>query len=576
MHEILGQHGDSHAPSAFGRPLFHLTSRSFRWMVAVLALWLMAPPPGAQAQSMSRRMNPREGVVPGGELERYLRVLQVAGESAWYPWTIRGFTAGEVVELLPRGDGHPWAERVDFSPPHPDSVEWGWTRPSSRAYFNSGFPFGDNDGAVWAGKGLSVTASAGGFLRWGRLHVRVAPEVWWSQNAGFALADNGLDGDGVYRDGRHPNGIDLPQQFGPSSIVGAALGTTQFSLRLPGVTLGVSGGPETWGPSDRYPLLMGTNAGGLPHLFVQTSGPLDIGIGGLGGRLVFGSLGQSDWSPVQTGETRRFLSGAVLTFMPEFLSGLELGAHRVVSGAWPQSGVSPADLFRPFTGGVRVGSGSGPGQNPREENQIAGVFFRWTFPSAGIEVWAESVREDFARDIRHYLVEPDDLTGRSLGFRRVSSLAGGRLFALRAEVVSADLHHSEREDRFRVLPIVPIPPYHHYGVPQGHTQKGQLLASPAAYGGSAVTLGGDLYTPDGRWTLEAFRELRQDWLASMPSGGTDIADVLYGFRIENVRFGDGFEITSALVPTLNLNRNVERGNDVFNLNLTLGITGRPW
>jgi hypothetical protein len=194
----------------------------------------------------------------------------------------------------------------------------------------------------------------------------------------------------------------------------------------------------------------------------------------------------------------------------------------------------------------------------------------------GVEVYLEVVREDFTRDVRAFIVEPDDLIARTLGIRRVLTHSDGRLVTLRGEVVSAELLHSERTDRFGRYAIKPIPLYIHGRVQQGHTQLGQLLASPAAYGGSAWTLGADLYTPRGRWSVDLFRELRQDWLASMPRAGTDIADVVYGARIERMHFGDGYELTTTVAPSINLNRNVVRGNDVFNLNVAVGVRGLPW
>ena len=63
-----------------------------------------------------------------------------------------------------------------------------------RAIYNTAFPNGYNDGALWAGRGGTVSATAGFALRWGALSVRVEPMVFWAENRSFALMPNGLFG----------------------------------------------------------------------------------------------------------------------------------------------------------------------------------------------------------------------------------------------------------------------------------------------------------------------------------------------------------------------------------------------
>ena len=54
-----------------------------------------------------------------------------------------------------------------------------------------------------------------------------------------------------------------------------------------------------------------------------------------------------------------------------------------------------------------------------------------------------------------------------------------------------------------------------------------------------------------------------------------MADVIYSLSVETLRFMRGFEITAGITPAVNLNRNLEPGNDVFNLRVALGIRGLP-
>ncbi len=536
--------------------------------ILICGVALLAHGLGAQV----REWNPRSGLRVGSEEESYLRVLQVAGLAPLYPWTIRGFAAEEVPRLLPADTtGHPWKERFVATPARSDLLAWGWVRPQARAILNSTYPFGENDGAVWAGRGLTGVVSGGVWLQWGPLHVRVAPEAFLAQNAGFALADNGMQGDGALRDSRFPAAIDLPQRFGTRPYARLVPGSSEAALTLRGITLGVSTAAQVWGPSERYPLLLGDNAGGFAHAFLQSSAPVPIGIGRLQARLFVGRPADSEWSPLSK-VPKRMASGLVLVMEPRGLPGLELGFERFVHSPWPSGSFGVRDLLRPFTRGSSTSSASNPGT----ENQLAGAFVRWSLPAAGFEMFVEFIRDDFPRDFRDIIVRPDDLSGRTIGARKVVRLDGDhRLLVLRGESVTGAFPHSERDNRYRVSPKA-YPLYIHLaGERQGHTNRGQLLGSPAAYGGSGWTLGADLYDARGRTSLELFGEERGDWLAGTPDG-SGAPDRIYGVGLGVLRFYDGWDLQASVRPSFDLNRNVVQGNDVFNLNLIVGMRGLPW
>lgn len=540
----------------------------FRWVLLALGVGLAGAAP---VVAQSGRWDLKGGLPVGSEEETYLRDLQVAGLAPLYPWTIRGFTYGELARVAPTDTLHPWHGHFDLSAPPSTGLHVGLVSPEVSLIGNSGYPFGSNDGMVWAGRGLTSDVRAGFWLTWGRLHLRVAPEAFVAQNTSFPLASNGRRGEAALRDSRYPGAIDRPQRFGVRAYNQVGLGSSELTLTLPGVVLGVSGASQTWGPGYDYPLLISDNAGGFDHAFIQTSRPLGIGIGRLHARLIIGRLAQSKWSPAPEGTHDRFVSAVVASFQPRGVPGLEIGIERFVDRNWSGGGIGLAEILRPFGGIISVG---GPITNPKGEDQMAGLFFRWAVPKAGVEVYAEAVREDFSRDFRDLIVRPDDYMGRTLGVRRVMKLSGTRLLAIHGEVVSAMTHHSERDNRYRVAPT-PNALYTHSSVKQGWTQVGQVLGSPVAFGGSGWTLGTDLYGPRGRWSTEIFYEQRQDWLHDTKDG-TGVPDALYGVGFEAVRFHGAWDYSVAVRPSVDLNRNVQPGNDVFNLNVILAVRGMPW
>lgn len=60
----------------------------------------------ARAQEPAR-VSGRSEIFAGGEFERYLRVLQIAGIVSAYPWSVRAFSSTEADQLLSRGGDHP-------------------------------------------------------------------------------------------------------------------------------------------------------------------------------------------------------------------------------------------------------------------------------------------------------------------------------------------------------------------------------------------------------------------------------------------------------------------------------------
>ena len=129
--------------------------------------------------------------VPVGDpLEDYFRVLQVAGRAAPSSFVIRPLGLDAAQAALAADSTHPWQERLASLP---TAVGLGRARfvlsePLLRVFENSRFPEGQNDGAVWQGKGLTAALDAGGTLRWGALTVEVRPSLIFTQNGAFTLA----------------------------------------------------------------------------------------------------------------------------------------------------------------------------------------------------------------------------------------------------------------------------------------------------------------------------------------------------------------------------------------------------
>lgn len=497
----------------------------------------------------------------GGEEENYLRALQVAGLAPLTPWSIQPFSPSQVALLRNGAKDHPWSTRYDTTRANERDYV---LRPRARLVGNSSFPFQTAPGPTWSGRGITGEVQDGVTGSWGPVYLEVAPLAFLAQNASFPLAPNGETGTLSFADARYPLNIDLPQRFGSSAYGRLDPGTSQLALDSRFVVGGVSTAPQQWGPAREYPLVLGPNAGGFPEAFVGTSQPLDLWLFRAHGRLLYGELGQSDYTEPVDGETRRLASGLVLDLVPRWLPGLEVGASRFIHRPWEGFPTASA-LARPFSG--IFGSGANAGVNLRNENQNASFFARWAVPAVKAEIYAEMYKEDYWGTFHggpDNLVEsPDDYSAFTVGFQRVFTSNRQSVRVLRGELVNGETSHQQRGERGFT---VPLPIYIHSAETQGHTLDGLLLGSPDAYGGAGWQLGVDDYSTVGRRSFTLERSLRFDWLPTLPANsGLVHPDVIYDVRADFLRFRGKHDYGIIVIPAIDLNRNLVAHHDVFNL-----------
>lgn len=514
-------------------------------------------------------------ILAGGDEQRYLRTIAMLDSSGQGSVTIQPF--GRAAErrwreFAAKAEG-PWAGRFSAGPreravdvPVLGRVNWALLRGDAQVWYHSDFPAGEAPGVVWAGRGLTTALQWGARVegRWWR--AQVAPVGFVAQNRDFALTPNGQTGRLAYGDARFPLRIDKPQRFGDRPYGRLDWGESFLEVDGYGLSAAVSSERQQWGPAREFPLAISTESGGYPHLRVGTSKPLDIWIGKAQLRLTAGKLGQSAYSPDSVGETSRYLSGAVATFVPRGMEGLEFGVTRLTNGPW--DGFSLGLLTKPIAGVINDSGSVGINQTP--DNGFASVFVRLAPRGTGFEAYAEMAREDFAGNWRWLALEPDDLVSYVVGVSR-TILGGGTLTTVGAELVNSELSHAERAARTLARPL---PPYLHHRTRQGLTNVGQLLGSSAAFGGSGGVLSYSRSNPWGRIDVSASRMLRYDWLpANGNFGGVPSGAVEYGMRAAMLVFRGKSEWGIHLQPRYLLNDKLASGRDAFSLELHLSVKG---
>lgn len=537
------------------------------FFTATYVVVLGSLPPDAGAQ-ITPRLDLGGSMEVGGEAERYLRALQLSGVVPISGWTSLPFSPA-VERAMVANRPHPWQARMGRVS---DTAGFRWLRPYARTVLNSDYPVQHAVGPAWAGRGISALMQAGMSGRAGPFEFQLAPLVFASQNASFQLARNGLGGAARLADARFPGEIDAPQRFGEGTYARADAGASFVRLGLPWVTAGVSSAPQRIGPARDYPLVLGPAAGGFLHGFVGTNKPADLKWFTVQARLVAGPLPQSDYA-LTTTDVDRFASAGVVSITPAGANGLELGFMRFFNAV---GGATVSRALKPFRLVGFIGAqGDTVVDNVPGENQVASAFFRWAHPPAGFEIYGEFYREDYAGDLRKFILKPDDLGTFAFGVQRVLTATATHHRVFRFELVNGELSHQERGQRGG---LIPLPPYLHFSVRQGHTLRGRILGSEEAYGGSGWKVGVDEFTVRGRRSFGVERRLRLDWLpelAGVTNGPQVHPDVEYGVRWEERRFAGKRDYGISLAPSLNLNRNLISGRHRFNLHAAVDVRGWP-
>jgi len=524
---------------------------------------------------------PREAphhVMVGSSDEDYLRYLQIAGLAPLYPWSLREFSQPELARMAVAHGSHPWSGKGAYTD-SPARYSFSILPVNAVLRYNSAFPYGSNDGAVWAGRGLTSAVDLGFAFSAGPFSGTLNPIAFSAQNSAFPLQANGSNAN-PYADPLFPNNVDRPQRFGSSAYSRLDPGESTVRLDLFGVTAGLSTANMGWGPMESYPYILGANAPGFPHAFIGTSAPVYIWIGRVHGRVIWGELEQSPYSPVkgtsyyssllETG-TKRFASGAVGIFQPRGLDGLEIGVARFFHSLWPKEGIPRSYFAKPFEAIFKVSlpsssPGFGIATDPGiEDNQLASAFARWVFPNSGFEAYGEYGREDHNWSRRDFIQEPDHSRTYGLGIRKVVSVDSAHLTAFRAEMINYELPTLARNRAEGGV-------YIHSVLLQGHTNRGQPLGSDAGFGsGGGSLVAWDRFDRSGATSIAWTRSLRAQNGSFYITGTVDSRanDVLNGVTFARTRYFGRDELTAAATAVREYNRDFQ--GDAWNMNFVVGV-----
>ena len=367
--------------------------------------------------------------------------------------------------------------------------------PQATLAMNSDLPFGQNDGAMWGGKGYNWRLLAGVTATLGPIRIVAIPEFVSSTN--YAISIDPLDLrfarplPGNYSRFASPFNYlpypaDYPYRFGDSAFAKLHPGQSSASALVGSFEGGVSTENEWWGPAIRNPILFSDNAAGFPHAFIRTGKPIATGIGVFEGRWIVGGLKESDYFDDNITNDVRSISALSVVWKRSPQSGLSLGIGRSVFAPTDGYSAVAGHAFDFILGtdhpNARAASDStfSPGRD-----QIFSVFAHWMIPRYGLESYVEWARAEMPSSLRDFILYPNHTRGYTAGLQYAHTFADRvSRFRLQGEFTNV-----EQSGSYRFRPIGSF--YTSRAVAQGYTNEGQMLGSGVGPGSSGEWLAAD-------------------------------------------------------------------------------------
>lgn len=366
--------------------------------------------------------------------------------------------------------------------------------------YNTAAPYGQNDGALWQGKGYNTSLTAGARLEAYGLEVTFKPQLSFSQNREFDLMDNSeyYTNKFAYIWGyKNDKGIDAPQRFGDKAFWTYDWGDTEIRYTWHNFTTG-AGFQNPWlGPAWVNPMLGSNNASSYPKIDAglrrtKTYIPFcNWYIGDIEGRIWTGLLTESDYFDTNPSNDKRMLNAISASYMPSFIPNFSIGINRIFITDWSTHNIKY--IPRLFTLSRSNGSQTG---TKEDEDQKLSLFIDWQFPKVGFEFYGELGIDDFTSQKRANPFHTAIYTiGAKQSFPLVLSKIHQKFQDLKSEIIFEWNNFEMSQDfqmQWRYMGY-----YAHSSISQGYTQKGQLLGSGSGYFGNSQFLGYKIYFSKG-------------------------------------------------------------------------------
>lgn len=424
-----------------------------------------------------------QSVPIGDPIETYIRLLQPDfNQDSTSSYHIR--PAVHFMSQISGLRSHPWETHAFFDPPESSSVIFTPYVPEFKLTNNSDFAFGQNDNALWQGKGYNVVYTLGGEIKFGPVEIAMRPAFGYSDNEDFDLAPSPPffqypEALSEYAEGLAR--IDSPQRFGEKKLRWFHPGQSHLRVHQAGVAVGISTANMWTGPAMLNPLTMSNNAPGFVHAFLETDGPYSTPYGNIEAKLFWGGLQESDYFDENESNNLRYINGLIFNYSPFFFPGFHVGFSRTFYEYYPEKGLAFENLtrvFQPFTEERFAGEHEIQLVNEDRPRTVTGddavhmltFFGRWVVPNHGFEAWFEWGKNENSFDKRNLLNDRVHTRSYVLGLLKRFELNPQHWITFNFEMTHLENLEDIKSNDYPVW-------YENLIVNQGFTHQGQVLGA---------------------------------------------------------------------------------------------------
>ena len=362
--------------------------------------------------------------------------------------------------------------------------------------FNTKAPYGQNDGALWQGKGFNTSLTGGVRFESYGFEFTFKPQFCLSQNMNYAIMNNSAYYSNPYAyiwGYGNNSGADAPQRFGDQSFFTFDLGDTEARWSWHSFTVGL--GTETiWlGPAWLNPLLHSNNAPSYPKFDIGLRKTeiripfVDWYVGDIEARVWLGRLSESKFFDEDPTNDHNQITGWTFSFAPSILPGLTLGVNKITLTKW---NIKEFYKYLDPTTGLR-----GAAYSNFVEDQKVSFILDWLIPKGGIDIFAEFGLDDhvnYGDTINSYITHYWHTFTYTFGLKKEVPIS--RKHNINSEIIF-EWNNTEMSQDFQTQWWYSFG--FHNLITQGYTNKGQWLGSGIGYGGQSQYLGFKVYYPIG-------------------------------------------------------------------------------
>lgn len=355
--------------------------------------------------------------------------------------------------------------------------------------YNTKAPYGQNDGALWQGKGYNTSFSTGFRFEGYGFELTLKPQLSWSQNKEFEYITPAYSGS-AYSGKADRYGyygvvsVDAPQRFGNSSFATFDWGDSEVRYSWNSFTVG-AGTQAIWlGPAKLNPILHSNNAPSYPKFDLGLRKTELGNFGAIEGRSWWGKLTESDWFDNDDSNDNTLISGFSFSYsFPGIFKGLTIGLNRTMLSKWEE--IDAYTLFNIYGKSLRSGGND-------NSDQRFSFTLDWLFTNAGLEMYLEWGRNDFSTNTDYILRYPFHSQGWTGGIEKVFDINDSWKLNLMLEITVLECS----DDYERVIDWYSTF-YAHHIITQGYTNRGQWLGAGIGTGGNSQYLGANLMHKKG-------------------------------------------------------------------------------